>query len=244
MSFGMGVPPLKNVEVALLGQVALEEAIDHAYPQTRFEGPHIRLGELPYLLAVGARPSRHFFKEFDSGRRISSSRVRVSPDFVSRTYATQKIWTASRLARSCGLSYPVYNTEVMRLFRLWRYARGTSLLAVVMVCCVGAFLCLLPTELDASAALTTPHLLSPDQGANQGYLAVPQEEAGDADGRPVNADLLSVLLFVVCFGVSVGWLLTNAQGQGALCFSSVGVVGEVLGRAREDYLPFLGVFRL
>jgi hypothetical protein len=24
----------------------------------------------------------------------------------------------------------------------------------------------------------------------------------------------------------------------------VGVVGEVLGRAREDYLPFLGVFRL
>jgi hypothetical protein len=63
MSFGMGVPPLKNVEVALLGQVALEEAIDHAYPQTRFEGPHIRLGELPYLLAVGARPSRHFFKD-------------------------------------------------------------------------------------------------------------------------------------------------------------------------------------
>jgi hypothetical protein len=84
MSFGMGVPPLKNVEVALLGQVALEEAIDHAYPQTRFEGPHIRLGELPYLLAVGARPSRHFFKEFDSGRRISSSRVRVSPDLCEQ----------------------------------------------------------------------------------------------------------------------------------------------------------------
>jgi hypothetical protein len=28
-----------------------------------------------------------------------------------------------------------------------------------------------------------------------------------------------------------------------LCFSSVGV-GEVLGSTREDYLPFLGVFRL
>jgi hypothetical protein len=24
----------------------------------------------------------------------------------------------------------------------------------------------------------------------------------------------------------------------------LGVVGEVLGRVREDYLPFLGVFRL
>src|SRR5215208_5971111 len=44
-------------------QVALEEAIDHAYPQTRFERPQIRLGELPYLLALGARPSRHFFKD-------------------------------------------------------------------------------------------------------------------------------------------------------------------------------------
>jgi hypothetical protein len=41
----------------------------------------------------------------------------------------------------------------------------------------------------------------------------------------------------------VGWLLTNAQGQGALCFSSLGV-GEVLGSTRVDYLPFLGVFRL
>ena len=48
MSFDMGAS-LKDVEVALLGDIALEEAIDHAYPQTRFEDPHLRLEELPYL---------------------------------------------------------------------------------------------------------------------------------------------------------------------------------------------------
>jgi len=69
--------------------------------------------------------------------------------------------------------------------------------------------------------------------------------AEEADEEPVNAGLLTMLLLAASFfGASVvGWLRTNAQGQGALCFSSFGV-GEVLGRAREEYLPFLGVFRL
>jgi len=69
--------------------------------------------------------------------------------------------------------------------------------------------------------------------------------AEEADEDPVNAGLLTMLLLAASFfGASVGWLLPNAQGQGALCFSSLGVVGEVLGSARGDYLPFLGVFRL
>jgi hypothetical protein len=68
--------------------------------------------------------------------------------------------------------------------------------------------------------------------------------AEEADEDPVNAGFLTMLLLAASFfGASVGWLLTNAQGQGALCFSSLGV-GEVLGLAREEYLPFLGVFRL
>jgi hypothetical protein len=69
------------------------------------------------------------------------------------------------------------------------------------------------------------------------------EEAEQADEEPVNAGLLTMLLLAASFfGASVvGWLLPNAQEQGALCFSSV---GEVLGSAHEDYLPFLGVFRL
>jgi hypothetical protein len=69
--------------------------------------------------------------------------------------------------------------------------------------------------------------------------------AEEADEDPVSAGSLTMLLLAASFlGASVGWLLPNAQGQGALCFSSLGVVGEVLGRVREDYLPFLGMFRL
>jgi len=68
--------------------------------------------------------------------------------------------------------------------------------------------------------------------------------AEEVDEEPVNAGFLTMLLLAASFfGLSVGWLLRNAQGQGALCFSSFGV-GEVLSRAREDYAPFLGVFRL
>jgi hypothetical protein len=68
--------------------------------------------------------------------------------------------------------------------------------------------------------------------------------AEEADEDPVNSALLTMLFLAASFfGASVGWLHTKAQRQGALCFSSLGV-GEVLGSASEDYLPFLGVFRL
>ena len=68
--------------------------------------------------------------------------------------------------------------------------------------------------------------------------------AEEADEDPVSAGSLTMLLLAASLlGASVGWLLPNAQGQGALCFSCLDV-GEVLGCAREDYLHFLGVFRL
>jgi hypothetical protein len=70
------------------------------------------------------------------------------------------------------------------------------------------------------------------------------EEPEKADDSPVNAGFLTMLFLLASFlGASLGWPLPNAQGQGALCSSSLGV-GEVLGSARDDYLPFLGVFRL
>ena len=70
------------------------------------------------------------------------------------------------------------------------------------------------------------------------------EESEKADDSPVNAGFLTMLFLLASFfGASLGWLLPNAQEQGALCSSSLGV-GEVLGSARDDYLPFLGVFRL
>ena len=49
--------------MALFGQVALEEAIHHAYPQTRFESPQLCPGELPYLFEVETIPSRHLYED-------------------------------------------------------------------------------------------------------------------------------------------------------------------------------------
>ena len=57
----------------------------------------------------------------------------------------------------------------------------------------------------------------------------------EADEEPVNTGL---------FEAGVGWLRANARGQGASCIFFVGVVGEVLGSARDYYLAFLEVFRL
>jgi hypothetical protein len=69
------------------------------------------------------------------------------------------------------------------------------------------------------------------------------EEPEKADDSPVNAGFLTMLFLLASFfGASLGWLLPNAQDQRASC-SSLGA-GEVLGSTCEDYLPFLGVFRL
>jgi hypothetical protein len=131
-------------------------------------------------------------------------------------------------------------------------------LAGVIFCCLGVFLSLFILPLAGSGfegayALGTANEAHGDQGANGNvpplegvsYPFALAEEAETADNSPVNAGLLTMLLLAASFlGATAGLLLTNAQGQGALCFSSLGVVGEVLGRAREPSLPFLGVFRL
>jgi hypothetical protein len=149
----------------------------------------------------------------------------------------------ARLAGVAVSRTRIYNAEVMRLLRSWRYARGTPLLATVILLCVGACLSLLPTELEVSAALTPAHSSHhPDQGMYEGYLAVPPEKAEDADGRPVNADLLSVLLLVVCFGASVGWLL--AKGRGRRAFRFVGFDHRPSFASAFEDRSFLGVLRL
>jgi hypothetical protein len=73
------------------------------------------------------------------------------------------------------------------------------------------------------------------------YVVALGEEAEDADKDPLNSKLLRMLLLTLCFGLSVRWLLRNAQKQGALC--SLAVVGASFATACE-HLPFLGVFRL
>ena len=123
----------------------------------------------------------------------------------------------------------------------------------VLLLCLGVCLTLLSLPAIGSqedpSAFGMANVLPVDRGPNREappldgtyYPFALAEEAGK---EPLNAGLLTMLFLAASFfGASLGWLLTNAQGQGALCFSSVGV-GEVLGRAREEYLPFLGVFRL
>jgi hypothetical protein len=130
-----------------------------------------------------------------------------------------------------------------------------SVVVAVLLLCLGVCLTLLFLDVsgsEGSSALGMANVLPVDQGANgnappldgASFFAL-AEEAQETDNSPVNAGLLTMLFLAASFfWATAGWLLSNVQGQGALCFSSLGVVGEVLGSARGDYLPFLGVFRL
>ena len=128
----------------------------------------------------------------------------------------------------------------MGLSEAWRFTRDVWLLVADLLC-LGAFLCLLSTELDFSTVLTPAHSPPLERGAQEGHLAVAQDETGQADKVPVNADLLTMLVLALCFGLSFGWQLTNTQRQEAL--SSLGEVGRSFASACED-LSFLGVLRL
>jgi hypothetical protein len=119
---------------------------------------------------------------------------------------------------------------------------AVSLPAAVLLF-VGAFLCFLPTELYVSKALTPAHSHPLDRGTDEGYLAVAQEEAWQADKDPVNADLLTMLVLGVCSFLRLSFLclLTNTQKHGAMC--SLDVVGPSVAITCEE-LPYLGVYRL
>jgi hypothetical protein len=143
-----------------------------------------------------------------------------------------------------------WHTQVMKLFRSGRFARVGSLLPMVILLCVGAFLSLFPTGLDVSPALTKAHSSHVNQGTNVesdplegGYLAVPVEEAEGIDKRPVNADLLTALLLLaVSFGATVVWLLTTSRVQGAC--RSLGIDRRRWFVSALEDRSFLGVFRL
>ena len=137
----------------------------------------------------------------------------------------------------------------LRCEHRFRYvARGVSLVMAFLLC-LGIFLLPLPaTGSEVPSALAMANLPRVDQETNGNghpldgtYLVAPAEEAEDADKYPLNAEFLTMLLLAVSFGATVGWLLTNAQRQRALC--SLAVVRPSLATACED-LPFLGVFRL
>jgi hypothetical protein len=137
------------------------------------------------------------------------------------------------------------------MFKASRFPRGWSIVAAILLLCLGFSLTLLSLPARGSQgppALGMNHVLPLDRVAS--VNAPPLEGSyypfalAEQSDDPVNSGLLRMLFLAVFFlGTSVvGWLHTRAQGQGALCF--LGVVGKVLGRLREEYLPFLGVFRL
>ena len=137
------------------------------------------------------------------------------------------------------------------MFKACRCPRGGPVVVAVLLLCLGFSLILLSLPARGSqdpSALGMNHML-PVQRATVNAPSLdgsyyPFALAEEAEDEAVNAGLLPMLFLAASFlGASLGWLLTNAQRQGALCFSSLGV-GEVLGSAREEYLPFLGVFRL
>jgi hypothetical protein len=144
-----------------------------------------------------------------------------------------------------------YSMEARRLKceHLFRYvARGVSLV-VAFLLCLGVFVLPLPaTVSEVPSALAMANLPRVDLETNGNgqlldgtYLVAPGEEAKDAEKSPLKAELLTMLLLTLCFGLSVGWLLRNAQRQGALC--SLAFVHPSFATTCED-LPFLGVFRL
>jgi uncharacterized membrane protein len=138
----------------------------------------------------------------------------------------------------------------MRLFESWWFARVASLLAIVILLCVGAFLSLFPTGLDVFAALSEAHSSHVNQGTNLeshplegSYLAVALGEAEEVDKYPVDADLLSALLLLaLSFWATVLWLLTNGRGHGAC--RSLGIDRRRWFLSALGDRSFLGVFRL
>ena len=142
----------------------------------------------------------------------------------------------------------------MQIIEARRFPRGVTVVVAVVLLCLGAYLTMLslPTRGPQDpSALGMANVLPDDQVASLNAPPLdgthfPLALADEADEDPVSARFLTMVLLSACFlGASVvGWLHINAQGQGALCFSCLGVVGEALSSAREPYLPFLGVFRL
>jgi hypothetical protein len=127
-------------------------------------------------------------------------------------------------------------------------ARGVSFVVAFLVC-LGIVLLPLPASgSEVPSALAKANLPGLDLATNgnphpldETYLVAPAEEAEDGEKSPLNAELLTMLLLALSFGLSVGWLLANAQRQGALC--SLAGVRSSFATICED-LTSLGVFRL
>jgi hypothetical protein len=142
-----------------------------------------------------------------------------------------------------------YSMEARRLRceHRFRYVARFGSLVVAFLLCLGVFL-LPATGSEVPSGLDMANMPRLDLETNgngypleRTYVVAPAEETEDGKKSPLNAVLLTMLLLTICFGLSVGWLLRNAQRQGALC--SLAFVHPSFATTCED-LPSLGVFRL
>jgi hypothetical protein len=120
------------------------------------------------------------------------------------------------------------------------------LLAGIILSCLGVFLSLPAAGSDVPSAFAGADVAHVDRGQNVplpdgGYPLTLAEEVQKADKRPVNAELLTMLLLARSVGASVGWLLTNARRRRAICSSGVDRPSLV---AVPEVPSFLEVFRL
>ena len=131
----------------------------------------------------------------------------------------------------------------------FRYVARFGWLVVAFLVYLGVFLLPLPaTGSEVPSDLDMANLPRVDQATNGNglqldgtYLVAFGDETEIGEKSPLNAELLTMLLLTLFFGLSVGWLLRNAQRQGAL--SSLAVVHPSFATTCED-LTYLGVFRL
>src|SRR5215203_4115537 len=144
-----------------------------------------------------------------------------------------------------------YSMEARRLRceHRFRYVARFGSLVVAFLLCLGVFLLPLPatgSEVPPALAMANMSRLDLETNGNappldEIYVIAFGDEAEDGEKSPLKAELLTMLLLTLCFGLSVGWLLRNTQRQGALC--SLAFVHPSFATTCED-LPFLGVFRL
>jgi len=59
---GVEVPPIKEVDETLFGEVPFEELVHYVYSQPWLKTPHLRPRELPYLFPIGAGLFQHLHK--------------------------------------------------------------------------------------------------------------------------------------------------------------------------------------
>jgi hypothetical protein len=145
-------------------------------------------------------------------------------------------------------AYPM-EVRQLKCEHRFRYVARFGSLVVAFLLCLGVFFLPLPatgSEVPSALAMANVPRLDLETNGNGHsldgtYLVAPGEETEDGEKSPLNAELLTMLLLTVSFGLSVGWLLRTAQRQGALC--SLAFVRPSFASACED-LPFLGVFRL